>query len=120
MSRPDASAYLWDLLQSGEPAVALKVICGRCKRSPGRVVRTPDGLMWLGYLRNALAVGVHGEDSYLPAWLDESPSMLGECRYFRPTGATQPGWPAAVNVLHRIPAERLAAEIRARRRSITL
>ena len=119
--RPDAATYLWTVLQGGEPAVILKVRCGRCKRTPGRVVRTPAGLMWLGYLRNPLAGRLQGgEDSYWPAWLDMRLTVYGECRCYRPTGATQPGWPEAVPVSHGLRTADLMAAIRAGRRVLAV
>ncbi len=121
MTRPDAGAALLELVWGKKelPAAVLRARCDTCKKLAGRVFQNPHGLLWLGYLRNAVARQLHSEESFLPSWLDPGTYVLGECRCTVSTGHAQP-WPAWTNRSHRITADVLLGHARAGRRVLTL
>ncbi len=122
MTRPDAGDALLELAQGKKelPAAVLKARCDTCKKLAGRVFQSPHGLLWLGYLRNAVARQFHGgEEPLLPCWLDPGTYVEGECRCTVSTDHAQP-WPAWTNRSHRITADVLLGHPRAGRRVLTL
>ncbi len=122
MNRPNAAAALLELAQGKKelPAAVLQARCDTCKCFAGRVFQSPHGLLWLGYLRNAVARQFHGgEEPLLPCWLDPGTYVEGECRCTVSTGADRP-WPTWTNRSHRIPADVLLDHALARRRVVAL
>lgn len=118
MTRPSARVALADLTAASDemPKPVLKAMCNECNRSPGHVLRTAHGWLWVGYLRNPTARALHGEETYMPLWLEDWRTVLGECRCSVDTGIDEPGWPRRSSRMHAFLSAVVLENVRAGRR----